>query len=178
MLNSNTGWLCADDWVKPTGNVITGHVSDCDKGALERALKFYDKQLYLKWNPKKNKGWGVWEIRRHPDKKEMVYKTHFQGIKIFEYEYVENNLVNHVLDCPRLSMDLVGKLKSMDTWNDKRWAANLEYGEAKHREKIEKRAHDELKYEIKQYKQEWRDFARLVSEGLNPGRVLSGRWKS
>ena len=35
------------------GRLVVGSVNDCDRAGLERALRDFDKQLYLKWNPKK-----------------------------------------------------------------------------------------------------------------------------
>lgn len=162
----------------PYGKLVTGHVLDCDKASLERSLKDYDKQLYIKWNPKKNKGYGSWEIRRHPDKKQMVYKCDFNGYKIFEYEYKELDIINHVLDVPYLSREVVGRIKKMDTWTDKRWNQDLEYREATHRDAQDKKARDDLKYNIKQHTQQWRDFMSHISQGGNPGQVLSGVWKA
>lgn len=155
------------------GTLLVGSVQDCDKKALERALQDYDKQLYIKWNPKKRRGLGCWEIRRRPDQKEMVFKTDFNGIKIFSYEYVELDLVNHVLDVPVLSRDVLGKIKSMDAWTDKNFVANLDYRHAEAKAEAGRKARAELTYEIRQHKREWRDFAAFVAEGGNPGQVLN-----
>lgn len=158
----------------PTGKLVRGSVADCNKAALERALKFYDSQLYLKWNPKKNGGYGVWEIRRKPDTATKVYQTTFNGQKFYTLEYVEHDLIHHVLDLPRLSYDVLGKLKSIDAWAQKDFISNLDYTAARHKEQEEKSAREELRYNIKQFKREWKDFAALVSQGVNPGQILKG----
>lgn len=155
------------------GNIIVGSVRDTDKARLERQLKDYDSQLYIKWNAKKRSGLGIWEVRRLPNSKEKVLKTEFNGFKIFSYEYVELDLVNHVLDVPDLSYDILGKIRSMDAWNDKNFVANLDYRGEQHKLETLKKAREELTYDVKQHKREWRDFATFVSQGGNPGQVLN-----
>lgn len=164
-------------FLAPYGKLITGHILDCDKDSLERELKFYDAQLYLRWNTKKRKGYGQWEVRRKPDQTTNVFQGMVGSAKLFTVEYREIDIVNHVLDLPYLSRNTLGKLKQMDTWGKVgNFAKNLEYEEATHRQKEEKAALQDLKYNVKQYKKEWRDFAQFVSQGGNPGQVLSGTW--
>jgi hypothetical protein len=155
------------------GHTIIGHVRDTDKKTLERQLQDYDKQLYIKWNPKKRQGLGVWEIRRKPDEKSKVFKTEWNGYKIFELEYAEIDLVHQVLDVPFLSYEVLGKIRSMDAWNDKNFVANLDYKGAVHKAETDRKAREELTYEIKQHKKEWRDFATFIAEGNNLGHVLN-----
>jgi hypothetical protein len=163
-------------FLAPPGKLVIGHVLDCNKASLERELKFYDKQLYLKWNPKKRGGWGCWEVRRKPEYTINIYQGKVGEYELYTVEHKELDIINHVLDLPYLSRNTLGKLKQMDTWNNKQWAKDLEYTEAKMREREEKKALDEMKYNIKQHKQEWRDFAKFVSEGGNPGQVLAKAW--
>lgn len=155
------------------GNIIVGSVWDCNKAALERSLKFYDSQLYIKWNPNKRRGHGIWEIRRRPNRMTPVYQGQWQGKDLYTMEWKEIDHVHHVLDVPVLRYDVLAKIKSMDTFGQKNWLAAQDYEATRIYDKIEKGAREELKYEIKQHKQEWRDFARLVSEGHNPGQVLN-----
>lgn len=165
------------DYLAPTGRLIVGNTMDCNKAALERALKFYDSQLYLNWNPKKRGGWGMWEVRRRPDTMSKVYHGKINGVPLYTFEYKELDIIAHVIDLPVLSYDVIGKIKAMDTWANgelKNFSRNLEYSEAKHREKEEKKNRDELRYNIKQHKREWREFAQLVSQGVSPSQVLKG----
>lgn len=164
-------------FIAPFGKLITGSVLDCNKDSLERELKFYDSQLYLKWNPRKRKGYGQWEVRRKPDRCINVYQGMLGSAKLFTVEYKEIDIVHHVLDLPYLSRNTLGKIKQMDTWGKGvDYTKDLEYKEALYRQKEEKAALDELKYNVQQHKKEWRDFAQFVSEGGNPGQVLAGTW--
>lgn len=167
-------------WVKfdhgPTGKIITGHVLDCNKKELEKKLKAYDSKLYIKWNPKKLKGWGLWEVRRQPEKKRLVYKTSYQGVDLYEAEYVELDVIAHVLDVPILDYRVLGKIKKMDTWGDdkgKNWVDRLEEEERAFKEKFDADNRANMQYNLKQHAKEWKDFAKFVSEGGNPGQVLS-----
>lgn len=160
----------------PTGKLIVGSVHDCNRQALERSLKFYDPQLYLKWNPKKRGGWGMWEIRRRPNEPTKVYQGSVDGQAFFTIEYKENDLVHHVLDVPVLRYDVLAKIKQMDAWANKNFLDNLDYEAARGIADAKAKARNELHYNIKQHKREWRDFAALVSQGVNPAKVLKGIW--
>lgn len=161
-------------YLQPTGSLITGTVHDSDKARIERQLKFYDKQLYLKWNPKKRGGWGLWEVRRKPEFLTQVYQGHFGDAALYTHEYVEHDIVHHVLDVPILDDRLLGKIKSMDTWQTKNWVDRMEYEGARSLENINSGAREELKYELKQHKREWKELASLVQQGADLGQFLKG----
>lgn len=162
-------------WLKPTGSVVKGHVLDCAVGPLEQKLRDYDPQLYVKWNPRKLKGWGCWEVRRRPEEMRPTQIEVFEGNTLVKLEYAETNLVHHVLDVPFLNYKILEKLRVMDQWvNDKRGAdfnSRADYLEAKHDEKVEQRAEDEKNYMIKQHKSQIRDFKEYVLSGGNPYRI-------
>jgi hypothetical protein len=162
-------------WLKPTGGVIKGHVLDCAIGPLSEKLRDYDAQLYVKWNPKKLKGWGCWEIRRRPEEMKVSEVEVFGGNTFVKLAYVENNLVNHVLDVPFLNYKILEKLKDMDQWKDDSRGADFnkraDYLEAKYDEKVEQHAEDEKNYMIKQHKSQIRDFKEYVLSGGNPYRL-------
>lgn len=162
------------DYIKPTGRLITGTVFDCDKRRLEKLLKDLDAQLYLKWNPKKRGGWGCWEVRRKPNQLTKIYQGSFQGQDLYTLDYKESDIINHILDLPYLSYDVIGKLKSMDAWSSKNFMAEADYAAERHKAQQDKANREELRYNIKQFKREWREFATLVSQGVNPGKVLKG----
>ena len=147
----------------PTGNLIKGHVLDCNLEHMQQALKDLDDLLYIKWNPKKLKGWGCWEIRRRPNEKRPVAVYDLDGNTLVRAEYVENPLVNHILDCAFLNYDVIRKLKTMDTWNKDHWIHDPDYHIAKAQEKAEDKAVDAMNYAIKQNKRAIRDFMELLS---------------
>jgi hypothetical protein len=166
-------------WVGPVGQVCTGNVLDVGKGPFERALKDYDSLLYVKWNPKKLRGHGCWEIRRRPEMKSVVEVVPFQGNTLVRIEYVEYDVVNHVLDCAFLNYDQLRKLKEMDLFtkhNLKYLVDNIESSEAAHREAIDKKRLEERKMLSKEFKREIRDFKDLVASGHNPGEMISKHW--
>lgn len=162
-------------WVGPTGKLVQGHVLDASKTSLEEKLRDYDKQLYLKWNPKKLKGWGCWEIRRLPEKKSIKEVLRYKGASYVVLEFQELNLVNHVLDVGYINYDLVRKLKSMDMWvkhkDGTTFAHDHEYQEAKLMEAADKKALENTAYMAKQHKREINDFKELILSGMNPARI-------
>src|SRR5690242_19591015 len=97
--------------VKHPGKIIQGHVLDVNRRHFERALKHYDRQLYTKWNWRKNGGTGCWEIRLKPAKPYAFYEGEFMGAKLFKIEYVETDIVNHILDVPYLNYSVLNRLR-------------------------------------------------------------------
>ncbi len=152
-----------------TGQVIEGHVLDCNKEYFLKALQDYDKQLYIQWNPYKCKGWGCWEIRRTPNEK-IVYPIAkgYQAV-----DYVELNLTSHVLDCAFLNYDQLRKVQSMDVWNKKHWINDLEYLEDKKKEEGLEKAQKNLSYNVKQERKAWKDMMEAVRSGQSPAQILS-----
>ena len=163
--------------VSPTGKLIQGNVLDVARKPFERALRDYDKQLYVKWNPKKLHGWGCWEIRRRPDSKQVVDITEFQGTSFVHIEYNEVDVIHHVLDASFLNYDQLRKLKSIDTFTKgyKEWISDLEYWEKKQEEKELAAARAARDYAAKQFKHEIKDFKEMISSGLNPA-LLADVW--
>lgn len=171
-------------WLGPVGSVSKGHVLDCAKAPLEQTLRDYDPLLYVRWNARKLKGNGCWEIRRKSEQKTLRPSDIWSGygITIAYPKYHEIDLVNHVLDVAFLNYNVLTKLKSMDAWNmkdmgekGKNFVKQAEYLEAKHLEKIEDKAVNELEYNIKQHKSQIRDFKEFINSGGNPYR-LADHW--
>lgn len=154
------------------GKIVQGHVLDCNPKWLEQRLKQYDPQLYLRWNPEKNGGAGIWELRRLPSQKSLVY----HGDNLFTVEYREKEVISHIADLAVLNYKLLDALYEADTWRDgeqgKHYARNLEYNEEQAQERKRQRLNQEMKYNLKQFKKEMQDFKQMVAEGQNPGRVL------
>ncbi len=183
----------------PTGKLITGHVLDCSRAGVEAALKAYDPQLYVKWEPTKLRGWGCWELRWRPENKTARWSVHpeylpnmrikpavqgdvyeFEGYTIVQPKYHENNFNNHVMDIPFLNYSLLEKVKQMDVWakeelgyKAKGLTKELDYREAKHLEKIEDQAIKDLDYNLRQHKSEIRWFKEYVNSGRNPYELAS-----
>lgn len=176
----------------PTGRIIEGHVLDCSRKPLERKLKEYDAQLYLKWNKDKLHGWGCWELRRRPLMKTYTHTQyhrdnfgailrivpgdvhHLDGCTIVEPKYHENDFENHVMDVPFLNYSIIEKIKKMDTWEHSTsmgFAHDYEYLEAKVMENEDEKSNAELTYSAKQYKREIRDFKEFLLSGNSPARI-------
>lgn len=167
-------------FLSPTGNTIKGHVLDCAVGPLVERLRDYDPQLYVQWNPKKLRGWGLWEVRRKPEAKSVRKEdvVVYQGNTFVFPKYHEQGLVHHVLDVPFLNYKILEKLKSMDIWEHKDVGHKgkdlnhvLDYKEAKFLEREEDKAVKELDYNLKQYKKEIRWFKDYVATGQDPTRI-------
>lgn len=160
-------------WAGPTGRLTTGHVLDVNKRAFERVIQDYDKQLYVKWNPAKLKGWGAWEIRRRPESKEVVDITEDGNTTYLHIGYREYDMIHHVLDCAFLNYDAVRKLKEMDvfTIGYAQWVAGRESAERKIKEEANAKARAESAYMAKQHRTEIKAFKDMVSSGFNPARL-------
>lgn len=162
-------------WVGTTGSLITGHVLDCSKQSIERQLQRYDAQLYLKWNARKLRGWGCWELRRRPEKKSIKEIVEYNGKVLIYLDYIENGFESHVMDVPFINQNLVEKIKKMDTWRTSNrgtgWAHDYEYRVAKHLEKKDDERHEELHYSLKQMKSELKDLKEYVLSGNDPSRL-------
>lgn len=164
-------------WHAPLGKLIAGHVLDVNKKKFTEALQHYDKQLYVKWNPRKIRGHGCWEIRRKPAKKTILYKGSWNGMNFYEPTTLEFNDIHHVLDCAFLNYDAIRKLKEMDTWDTKNFSATLEQREADAQAKIQAKLLDEMKYTIKQHKSMAGDLYEALRSGVPLGQILAAtKW--
>lgn len=178
--------------IDSASKIVRGHVLDVAQAPLLAALRRYDPQLYVKWNPKKNRGVGAWELRRKPEYmtvKESRYLDtprgrvlmagdiyEFDGFTISVPKYHETNVENHVKDFDRLSYGMVEWLASHDLWKygykGKNTNSEAEYKEAKYLDKIDQDADDERQYMIKQHRTQFQDFAAYINAGGNPNRLL------
>lgn len=165
------------DKLGPTGSVVQGHVLDCSKKALEEKLRDYDPLLYVRWNPRKRSGMGIWEVRRRPEKNTAVYYGELNGLPFFRMEPVEINVVSHVLDVEYLNYEILTKLKAMDTWQVDNFADQFEYEERKAVEKAESRINEELRYGIKHHKKEMRVIKDYMQSNVNSPADLAKYWK-
>lgn len=159
----------------PSGNIIRGHVLDCSKVPLERKLRELDSQLYVAWNPRKLKGYGVWEIRRRPEYKTVKDFAVYKGDCYTLVDYVENDIENHILDVPFLNYGVITKLQSMDTWsvsrNSEVFGREMESRAASAQQKIDERAKSERRYELKQQRSMIRDLMDYTLSGGDPADI-------
>lgn len=166
-------------FMKPTGNLIRGHVLDCSVGPLVERMRDLDAQLYIKWNPKKLRGWGLWEVRRRPNFKTARDVLVHAGDTYVNVEYVENNFEHHILDIPFLNYELVTRLKQMDTWAGSHKGRNfLDQMESKAQsieENTKNKALSERRYELKQQKTMIRDLMDYTLAGGDPS-LIANHW--
>jgi hypothetical protein len=159
----------------PTGRIITGHVLDSSKVPLERKLRELDSQLYIKWNPRKLKGYGVWEIRRRPDLKTVKDFALYNGDCYTLVDYVENDFENHILDVPFLNYGVLNRLREMDTWSVSRdgekFGNEMEYRAKKAEENIKEAAQSEKRYALKQHRGMIRDLMDYTLSGGDPSDI-------
>ena len=157
------------------GRVIKGSALDCNKKLLERQLKNYDSRLYLKWNPDKNGGYGIWEIRRLPSRKVEVYKgVYLDGTPIYALEYIENDLENHVLDIPYLTERALVKIYSMDTFRTDQWVSKFDYEQERSQNRLEENNKKELAYQLRQNRKHLQVLKDAVASGYNPAQFFAG----
>lgn len=163
----------------PTGSIVRGHVLDCAVAPLERKLRELDSQLYLRWNPKKLKRWGCWEIRRLPNQKTLKDVVVHGGNTLVVVDYVENNFENHILDVAYLNYDVITRLKKMDTWAGSERGRNfldqMDSVAASVEEKTKEAALKERRYELKQQKTMVRDLMDYTLSGGDPS-LIANYW--
>lgn len=157
----------------PAGKLIKGHVLDVSLKPFQRALRDYDPQLYVRWNPKKLRGHGCWEIRRKPTLKTSVFMGEHAGISYYKLMQVEYNDVHHILDCAFLNYDQLRKLQQMDTWGKGNFAENYEKREAEYIAAQKQKAREHLKYALKQNGTALRDLYEMVRSGISPAQIIT-----
>lgn len=165
-----------------TGATVIGDVLDVARKPLEDAIKRYDSQLYLKWNPKKRQGRGIWELRRRPDQKSVIETIELNGIKYHRLDYKELDVVNHIFDFEYLGYHILEKIKKSDTWlasdydgynTDKtsHFLDRMDSVRESYDNKIKQDADDQLAYELRYYKSAFRDFKESILSGINPADI-------
>jgi hypothetical protein len=160
--------------IGPTGRICRGHVLDIGKDTLEARLRGYDPLLYLAWNPKKRRGYGCWEVRRRPDKMTATPWAELEnGQIIFKLDYVENNLIHHVMDADILSHDVMSRLAEMDMWKYADAVGEAEYRGQQREERLTAEAHAESMYVAKQHRRQIQEIKELILSGVNPARIIA-----
>lgn len=158
----------------PHGNLIKGHVLDVNEKRFNEALRFYDKQLYTKWNPHKLRGHGCWEIRRRPEFNSALDITEYEGNTIFLVGPKEYDLVHHVLDCAFLNYDALRKLQEIDCWqygNSSQYQDEVARRTRDRREREQQNAIKERSAMVRHYKREIKGFMEAIRGGTNPHEI-------
>lgn len=170
--------------VAATGKLVKGSVFDTNKRELEIALRNYDPQLYVQWNPTKNRGQGCWEVRRRPNQKERVYKGSHNGVAYYSLEYKEFDLVHHVVDLPYLTFRVMDWLYAHDTFRmvDRksgeadqefmdRFENTADYNARAFNAEQRRKMHEETKYQVREDRKYIREFQEMIQSGFNPARI-------
>lgn len=155
----------------PTGSVIRGHVLDVSEKRFNEALRAYDPLLYTRWNPKKLRGHGCWEIRRRPEFNTITDVCEFEGNLIFRLEPHEHDLVHHVLDAAFLNYDQIRRLKEMDTFqygSASQWQDSMDRKRKDALEAAKAQAAERKREAAKTFKNEIKAFKEFVRGGGNP----------
>jgi len=168
--------------VGPTGSLVQGHLFDTDKVELERQLKRYDEQLYLKWDATRYGGYGTWQLRRRPKYKSIVDSTQLGGCGIHRLEYKEIDIENHVWDLPALSDSLLDRVKACDIWDQtdyqgkshriEEFTATMEQRFFDHKHETQQKQHTDMMYGIMQDRAVMKDFQERIVSGVDPRHLL------
>lgn len=179
--------------VNSVSKIVQGHVLDVARGPLVAALRRYDPLLYIKWNPKKRSGLGLWELRRRPEFKSAqrgrLLETPHRGKvfipgDIFDLDegtlivprYIENSFENHVKDFQRLDYGILNWVAKQDLWKfgykGKNAMNEADYREGQYLTKIEDDAEAERAYMIKQHRTQFNDYRQYILSGGNPARLV------
>lgn len=170
--------------IGPTGHLITGSVLDVNRKELERKMQQYDSQLYLKWNPQRQQGQGVWEVRRRPEKKSITKVHYFGGNTYVELDYKENDFENLIWRVETLNYQILDRLKETDVWaqvnydpeHHSRLTKALRDGDHNREAKEDKGLRDARKeaiYKLNQDKSILRDFQEKINSGVNPALLMA-----
>lgn len=158
----------------PTGNIVKGSVLDCNRKTFARVLRDYDDLLYFKWNPKKNKGNGVWEIRRRPATKSLIDVVPMGDNQYMcRIEAVEYNHIHHVMDAPVLDYKILSKLQAMDLfkYNQAYFVDMAEKRLDQYKQEEMSKTRQEMLYHAKQYRSSINDLRERILSGMDPSEI-------
>lgn len=168
--------------IGPTGQTVVGDVLDVNKDTLERLCKQVDSRLYIKWNPTKNNGYGLWELRIRPTHKSIIYKVSYQGNTYCILDYKENGFEHHVKDFQYLSYSILDWLRDADQWAmsnyepDKllrlqRYLVKMDDAMYAKKDKAKEKAREDMMYQIKQDKGIIKAYQEALLSGINPNEL-------
>lgn len=152
------------------GNTVIGSIHDCSRKGFEKALRAYWDKLYVGWNPYKLEGRGCWEVWQRPLRKTPVLRYYDEetGQKIYTLEYRPNDFEHWVADLEYLSYDFIGKLKQMDSWENKNLVLEHDNKLEEQKQKADQRESNELKYIVRHNKQAFKDLLEYAQAGYDP----------
>lgn len=152
------------------GNTSVGSIHDCNRKHFERALRACWDKLYVGWNPYKNEGRGCWEVWQRPSKKTPVLRYHNEvtGEKIYTLDFLPNDFEHWVADLDYLSYDFIGKLKEMDSWENRNLVAQHDQSLEDYNQKQQKKEDDNIKYVVRHNRQQFRDLLDYTQQGFDP----------
>lgn len=169
-----------------TGSVVKGDVLDVNPDYLQRKLQDYEPRLYLRWNPRKNRGYGTWELRIRPDKKRITERVFFGGNTISVVEFKESEFEHHVKDFDILGYNILQWIRDADMWAAANYSAdkhhrlnqhlyNQDEAHFKYLDDQKAKLRDEAIYRLKQERSTLQDFQNRILSGVNPN-LLSAFW--
>lgn len=171
------------------GHSIIGSIHDCSRKGFERALRAYWDRLYVGWNPYKKEGKGCWEVWQRPSTKKPVlwgyvkdgdFSTFKSSLsfhnqyaetgweKVFSLEWKPNDYEHWVADLEYLSYNFIGRLREMDSWENKQLVAQHDEKYEEHFRKLESEENDNIKQIVKEHKRAFRDLLDYTQSGINP----------
>lgn len=147
-----------------------GSIFDGNRKNFEKALRAYSDRLYVGWNPMKNDGNGCWEIWHRPSRKTAVlqYYDEKTGFKLYSAEYQPNDFEHWVADLDFLDINFIGKLRNMDSWENKQLISGHDDKTEEEKQKLEQNEDEHLKYVVRHNKQAFRDLLDYTQAGFNP----------
>lgn len=161
--------------VSNIGRTVVGDVLDCKMDPLLRACRDIEPRLYFKWNPKKNNGYGTWELRIKPTHKVGIYQGKYQGNQIFTLEHKEIDIENHIKDFDILNYNIVGWLRAHDTYRVKDYAAYIDYEGDRWRDRMEEKRLEERRLMIRDERKTMKKFQEeFLSKRMNMAQLFRG----
>lgn len=165
-----------------TGNLIEGHLYDVDRSAFEAALKAYDSELFLQWNPAKRRGLGCWEVWRKPVRKTEEFQAEYEGSPLYTVEEPLSDFTDHVKDLPFLNFHFFKRLKEMDVWRNyghkgRDFGRDLESREEQEQNAILAKNQADLKYKLRHDRKLFRKLREMALSGVNLNQIAA-HWGS
>lgn len=154
--------------IKNLGRTVRGSVWDWPLWKITKEVQRIEPRLYFKWNPEKNEGRGIWELRIHPTKKTAVNQGWVGEALLFTVEYVENPLEHHIKDFEVINGRVIDWLHEHDTQKDKFWTQKLDEAYVSAIDSADKKNAENRKYIAKHYKKEFRQLLDLTQSGYDP----------
>lgn len=163
--------------VGPTGKLIKGSLFDANVYRVKRALRDWDKQIHLEWNPRLRDGYGGWEIHWVPEMELPQYQGKLDGEPLYAWRKIrpsKNTVIK--FDIPYLHDNLVGELQKRDLWQFKAGNKQVADGLEKFQDDLQTQREQEAEYKSAQARKEYmrenkaiiKDYYEYCRSGYNP----------